>query len=174
MSKKLVASRGMSSDLYLNKPVGGGPKKSGLAPSFLGGAGVSLVRGRSYMGGPRGVQANYRNHNVVFHYKSTIGGIGHNVGGRSLHRMMDGVQSVSMKDDRDSTLNSIIGGASPTPPSCPGSFPDNWRKGCAVTKDGGGIDKSSCDSIFVGFRARVLAIHVHGKIIYVYRNVPNA
>ena len=47
MSKKLVASRGMSSNLYLNKPFGGGPKKSGLAPSFLGGAGVSLVRGRN-------------------------------------------------------------------------------------------------------------------------------
>ena len=95
----------MSLNLYLNKPVGGGPKKSGLAPSFLGGAGISLVRRRSYMGGPRGVQANYRNNNVVFHYKSTIGGIGHSVGGRSLHRMMDGVQSVSMKDDKglDST-----------------------------------------------------------------------
>lgn len=93
MSKKLVASRGMSSNLYLNKPVGGGPKKSGLAPSFLGGAGVSLVRGRSYMGGPRGVQANYKNKDLVFHYKSTIGGIGHSVGGRSLHGMMDGIKS---------------------------------------------------------------------------------
>ena len=49
------------------------------------------------MGGPRGVQANYKNNDLVFHYKSTIGGIGHNVGGRSLHGMMDGVQSVSVK-----------------------------------------------------------------------------
>ena len=96
MSKKLVASRGMSSNLYLNKPVGGGSKKSGLAPSFLGGAGVSMVRGRSYMGGPKGEQANYKNKDLVFHYKSTIGGIGHNVGGRSLYRMMDGVNNYSL------------------------------------------------------------------------------
>ena len=45
------------------------------------------------MGGPRGVQANYRNKDLVFHYKSYIGGIGHSVGGRSLGRMMDGVRS---------------------------------------------------------------------------------
>ena len=44
------------------------------------------------MGGPRGVQANYRNKDVVFQYKSYIGGIGHSVGGRSLGRMMDGVR----------------------------------------------------------------------------------
>lgn len=97
MSKKLVASRGMNSNLYLNKPVGGGPKKSGLAPSFLGGSGVSLVRRRSYMGGPKGVQANYKNNDLIFNYKSTIGGIGHNIGGRSLHRMMDGIQSFTVK-----------------------------------------------------------------------------
>ena len=42
---------------------------------------------------PRGVQANYRNKDLVFYYKSYIGGIGHSVGGRSLRRMMDGVKN---------------------------------------------------------------------------------
>ena len=46
-----------------------GSKKSGLAASFLGGAGVSLLQGRTYVGGPRGVLANYLNKNLVFHYK---------------------------------------------------------------------------------------------------------
>lgn len=85
--------RGMRSNSAVNQPVGGGPKKSGLAASNLGGAGVGLLHGQTYMGGPRGVQANYRNKNLVFHYKSYIGGIGHSVGGRSLGRMMDGIRS---------------------------------------------------------------------------------
>jgi hypothetical protein len=93
MSWKQNTMRGMRSNSAVNQPTGGGPKKSGLAASNLGGAGVGLLHGRTYMGGPRGVQANYRNKSVVFHYKSYIGGIGHSVGGRSLHGMMDGVRS---------------------------------------------------------------------------------
>ena len=93
MSWKQNTMRGMRSNSAVNQPVGGGPKKSGLAASNLGGAGVGLLHGRTYMGGPRGVQANYRNKDLVFHYKSYIGGIGHSVGGRSLRRMMDGIQS---------------------------------------------------------------------------------
>lgn len=92
MSWKQNTMRGMRSNSVVNQPTGGGPKKSGLAPSNLGGAGVGLLHGRTYMSGPRGVQANYRNKGVVFQYKSYIGGIGHSVGGRSLGRMMDGVR----------------------------------------------------------------------------------
>lgn len=88
MSWKQNTMRGMRSNSAINQPTGGGPKKSGLAASNLGGAGVGLLHGRTYMGGPRGVQANYRNKDVVFQYKSYIGGIGHSVGGRSLGRMM--------------------------------------------------------------------------------------
>ena len=96
MSWKQNTMRGMRSNSVVNQPTGGGPKKSGLAPSNLGGAGVGLLHGRTYMGGPRGVQANYRNKDVVFQYKSYIGGIGHSVGGRSLGRMMDGVRNTSV------------------------------------------------------------------------------
>ena len=96
MSWKQNTMRGMRSNSAVNQPTGGGPKKSGLATSNLGGAGVGLLHGRTYMGGPRGVQANYRNKDVVFHYKSYIGGIGHSVGGRSLRRMMDGVRNTSV------------------------------------------------------------------------------
>ena len=92
MSWKQNTMRGMRSNSAVNQPTGGGPKKSGLAASNLGSAGVGLLHGRTYMGGPRGVQANYRNKDVVFQYKSYIGGIGHSVGGRSLGRMMDGVR----------------------------------------------------------------------------------
>ena len=95
MSWKQNTMRGMRSSSMVNQSTGGGPKKSGLAPSNLGTAGIGLLHGRTYMGGPRGVQANYRNKNVVFRYKSNIGGIGHSVGGRSLHGMMDGVQNTS-------------------------------------------------------------------------------
>ena len=95
MSWKQNTMRGMRSNSAVNQPTGGGPKKSGLAASNLGSAGVGLLHGRTYMGGPRGVQANYRNKDLVFHYKSYIGGIGHSVGGRSLRRMMDGVHSIS-------------------------------------------------------------------------------
>jgi len=94
--------RGMRSSSAVNQPMGGGPKKSGLAASNLGSAGVGLLHGRTYMGGPRGVQANYRNKDLVFHYKSYIGGIGHSVGGRSLGRMMDGVRSFIVKPKLDS------------------------------------------------------------------------
>ncbi len=94
--------RGMRSNRAVNQPTGGGPKKSGLAASNLGSAGVGLLHGRTYMGGPRGVQANYRNKDLVFYYKSYIGGIGHSVGGRSLHGMMDGVRSISTSPEHHS------------------------------------------------------------------------
>ena len=68
------------------------------------------------MGGPRGVQANYRNKDLVFHYKSYIGGIGHSVGGRSLGKMMDGVQSISTSPKP--TPAPIPPGPSPSKMSC--------------------------------------------------------
>lgn len=111
MSWKQNTMRGMRSNSAINQPTGGGPKKSGLAASNLGGAGAGLLHGRTYMGGPRGVQANYRNKDLVFYYKSYIGGIGHSVGGRSLGRMMDGVWSKS-------TPAPIPPGPSPSKMSC--------------------------------------------------------
>ena len=99
MSWKQNTMRGMRSNSMINQPTGGGSKKSGLATSNLGSAGVGLLHGRTYMGGPRGVQANYQNQDLVFHYKSYIGGIGHSVGGRSLGRMMDGVRIPNKKSD---------------------------------------------------------------------------
>ena len=97
MSWKQNTMRGMRSNSVVNQPTGGGSKKSGLATSNLGSAGVGLLHGRTYMGGPRGVQANYKNRDLVFHYKSYIGGIGHSVGGRSLERMIDGIRSPSIR-----------------------------------------------------------------------------
>ena len=45
--------QGISSNKSVNQPTGGGTaKKSGLAASFLGGAGVGLLHGRTYVGGP--------------------------------------------------------------------------------------------------------------------------
>ena len=109
MYRKQNTMRGMRSNSAVNQPTGGGTaKKSGLAASNLGGAGVGLLHGRTYMGGPRGVQANYRNKDLVFHYKSYIGGIGHSVGGRSLGRMMDGVRSKSIPSLTPDPLSSPL------------------------------------------------------------------
>ena len=90
MSRKLHAMRGTRSVTITNQPQGGGMKKSGLANSNLGSSGIGLMHGRTYLGGPRGVQANYKNKDLVFCINQ-IGGIGHSVGGRSLHNMMDGL-----------------------------------------------------------------------------------
>jgi hypothetical protein len=72
MSWKQNTMRGIRSNKSINKPIGGGPKKSGLAASFLGGAGVGLLSGRTYTGGPRRVQANYRNKNLIVKNQNLI------------------------------------------------------------------------------------------------------
>ena len=64
--------RGIRSNRSINRPIGGGPIKSGLAASFLGGAGVGLLSGRTYTGGPRRVQANYRNKNLIVNNQNLI------------------------------------------------------------------------------------------------------
>ena len=87
---KLNSMRGTRSNIWTTQPQGGGMKKSGLAPSNLGSSGIGLMHGRTYLGGPRGVQANYRNKNIVFCINQ-IGGIGHTVGGRPVWNLMDGL-----------------------------------------------------------------------------------
>lgn len=66
----------------------GGNKKSGLPGSFSS-AGVGMMLGRSYTGGPSGFLGNYKNKNRVFCINQP-GGIGAH-GGRSLFKMMDGL-----------------------------------------------------------------------------------
>ena len=55
-----------------------------------------MMFGRTYTGGPRGLLANYKNKNQVFCINQ-IGGIGAHGGGRSLFKMMDGLDCKGKK-----------------------------------------------------------------------------
>ena len=89
MSLKQRSMVGTRSNSWTNRPQGGGPKLSGL-PNALSSAGVGMMFGRTYRGGPAGLLANYKNKNQVFCINQ-IGGIGAHGGGRSLFKMMDGL-----------------------------------------------------------------------------------
>ena len=94
---------GTGSNRFTNGDQGGGNMKSGL-PNALSSAGVGMMFGRTYRGGPSGHLANYKTKNKVFCINQ-IGGIGSKGGGRSLFKMMDGL--------------GCKGGLKPTPPSLP-------------------------------------------------------
>ena len=50
-----------------------------------------MMFGRTYRGGPAGLLANYKNKNQVFCINQMSGGVGAHGGGRSLFKMMDGL-----------------------------------------------------------------------------------
>ena len=89
MSLKQRSMVGTRSNSWTNRPQGGGMKKSGL-PNALSSAGVGMMFGRTYVGGPPGLLANYKNKNLVF-CTNQIGGIGGGGRGRPLFNMMDGL-----------------------------------------------------------------------------------
>jgi hypothetical protein len=88
MSKKQRSMVGTGSNIFTTGDQGGGNMKSGL-PNALSSAGVGMMFGRTYSGGPPGHLANYKTKNKVFCINQ-IGGIGSKGGGRSLFKMMDG------------------------------------------------------------------------------------
>ena len=89
MSLKQRSMVGTRSNRWTNRPQGGGPKLSGL-PNSLSSAGVQMMFGRTYRGGPPGLLANYKNKNQVFCINQLSGGVGAHGGGRPLFKMMDG------------------------------------------------------------------------------------
>jgi len=88
---------GTRSNSWTNRPQGGGPKLSGL-PNSLSSAGVGMMFGRTYVGGPPGLLANYKNKNQVFCINQMSGGVGAHGGGRSLFKMMDGLDCKGKKN----------------------------------------------------------------------------
>ena len=88
MSLKQRSMVGTRSNSWTNNDQGGGMKKSGI-PNSLSSAGVGMIIGRTYTGGPPGILANYKNKNLVF-CTNQIGGIGHRAS-RALFNMMDGL-----------------------------------------------------------------------------------
>ena len=120
MSLKQRSMVGTRSNSWTNRPQGGGMKKSGL-PGSLSSAGVGMMFGRTYVGGPPGLLANYKNKNQVFCINQ-IGGIGSKGGGRSLFKMMDGVNCKGgVKDSAAPTLFKCISGE--CKPSSEGGIP---------------------------------------------------
>ena len=71
MSKKQNSMIGVRSNRWTTGDQGGGMKLSGI-PNNLSSAGVGMIIGRTYLGGPPGLMANYKNKNIVFYINQTI------------------------------------------------------------------------------------------------------